>query len=345
MKITKENLDFILDLTESFKNKKQTVDLSSEEGRLVVRIQDELGMIRLSNIVTEDKFSKVTIEKSFLHKIRNNSKSEEELNIRINEKTVSAKTNGVSFQTNKLTDGFQANTNELKPSDNILLVTEELINALNNALKFISTNDKRPILRSVNVSNSNNNLTVVGTDAFKVYLEKLESNSNKEFSISLIPETIEVLNNIWKLTKKSFPTHILPNALVINNKAIYYASKLVEGTYPNVEAILNRMNSEALQTTIKTDADTLRKLKAIKDKDQPLQIHAENNKVKFFTKSANKESEFILEQETKNFEKAVNLDYVIMALEIIPELQIKEGSFALQSENKNILVLAMRKDQ
>ena len=126
--------------------------------------------------------------------------------------------------------------------------TEDLKNALAQVIFAVSNSETRPEMSGVLFELSENTLTLVATDSFRLAEKKINiktSNTNKERIIipaKTIQELIRILSSLKKDNidddKKEITFYVTENQVMFEVENIQLISRLIEGQYPDYKQII-----------------------------------------------------------------------------------------------------------
>ncbi len=114
---------------------------------------------------------------------------------------------------------------------------EELINETSYSA---SSSDNRPILKGVNITVENNNITAVATDSFR--LSKKEKNLNENYGKYSFTIESSNLNELIKSLKESEDTVnivVSDNSVLFSTETIKFQTTVLQGNYPDVNQLIN----------------------------------------------------------------------------------------------------------
>lgn len=215
------------------------------------------------------------------------------------------------------------------------------------ATNFASTNEKKPILTGVNLDD---NGVIVATDSFKLY--KYENENITQPSQS----NITISANFIKMADSLFTNKLLfasynKNIVCIKENNLMLVGNLLDGVYPNISSIFNKVNDEikVLNKQELLEAIDIAKISG----------NAVVGKEKLFYATLDK-NKFICSGNEK-FEKDINYDgniitlnanYLELALKTFTSdnvnIQVAPGGLScLSAENSNtekIILLGIKKN-
>ena len=154
--------------------------------------------------------------------------------VKLNEKTIVAASAKGKYTGKYVENNFVAPYMEYK--DNTIIN----LDILNKASSFSSSNEKKPILTGVNV---NQNGVIIATDSYKVYRYNDNSNNVED------PTSITIPSSLIKLAysvfdNKKLDLYFNKNTFCIKDDNIMLVGQLLDGNFPNVNAIFNQLNQE-----------------------------------------------------------------------------------------------------
>ena len=143
---------------------------------------------------------------------------------------------------------------------------ENALNKVKDSMSYVST---RPILNGVNmVGNENGTLRLQTTDSYRLSRHDLKNNISENFNIVIPSKCIKfILKNVnsQKYEKMKF---------IIENKEVFIQygdyilkSRIIDGTFPNVDRILNQ--NSIINLKVSTDGlnDIIKKCQIVRDTD------------------------------------------------------------------------------
>lgn len=346
MKLKTVDLKALTSLFKAVEDKDKTISLQVKEGRLIAETRADGNSLKLMRIKTDEKDTeKITIKKDFLHKIE--KLNAEEIEIKINKRTVSSKVKGMNFNTTILDENTNHNVGKTVKKDGIkFLLSNEVIGYLVQAKEFVDRTSKRGELQGVNFKLEENAFYIGATNGFKMYYNKVENDLKDKFNIILRPESIDALNSISEaFGKQDIPIEIAKGGIFIDTKVLYYESVFIERAFPDIKVVLGR--AEKLKPIFKHNftEQEIDNLKLISIRAPYLQIEKKESEfVEFIVSNQTETNSFMLvpEQETEDFLIHVNLQEMITSLQMIPEITINENMVIFSSNNQKILLNKMR---
>lgn len=127
----------------------------------------------------------------------------------------------------------------------------ELIEIIKQTVFAVSKSESRPVLTGVNMAFKENQLTCVATNSQRLALRELALESNLEGSFTVpgasLIELIRLINNEPGVVQ----ILIIDGYIVFKSNSISLFSRLIEGNYPNISALLP--NNSKTTITLNTD--------------------------------------------------------------------------------------------
>jgi DNA polymerase III sliding clamp (beta) subunit (PCNA family) len=343
MKITKNQLKSTLTILKQIEVKDQVVMLQIKENVLQIQAKKEGMILKLKSIKTEEEDSElIAIKKEFLTKIE--KQESENFELKINKKTISSKVNGVSFSTAIMAEEMNFEIQEEDVEGTKVMITQEIMKTLENALLFVLKDTKKPILQGIYVKLEKGVLKIASTDTVKMYVNELDCGYEGEMEVVIKPDTISLLKAVFEANgEKNFPIIVNNKAVMISSKGMYFKGVVLEGTYPNIVSVLKKSEEKKVDFSGEIKEDVLKKLKAIENKTSILHIKKEGKEMMFETKSEIDTNSFKIEEGSeKDFEKKVNYYNFLSVLGIANTLEIKEDFFVFTKEKTKILLMALK---
>ncbi|HPT08423.1 MAG TPA: DNA polymerase III subunit beta [bacterium] len=249
--------------------------------------------------------------------------------------------------------------NENKDSYNLNI--NEFKNALSNVIFSVANNDNRVELSGVFFSFKNNNLTLVGTDSYRLSEKTIKYNNNSNEKSIIVPaktiqELIRILGNLKTEEQlennEEIKIYINENQIFFSFGSTKLTSRIIIGNYPDYKQIIPQnektiitISKEALIKAVKTAG--LFSKTGIND----IGLTFKKNKTIIFSSSSQTGENFIdLDSEIKGEDNEifVNYKYLLEGLNsinsnnIIIKIIDNNTPCLLQSEeNDNFLYLVM----
>ncbi|WP_025786198.1 DNA polymerase III subunit beta [Sporosarcina sp. D27] len=114
----------------------------------------------------------------------------------------------------------------------------ELIEIIKQTVFAVSNSESRPVLTGINMSFKENQLTCVATNSQRLALRELALETNLEGSFTVpgtsLNELVRLINNEHGVVQ----IVVIDNYMVFKSNSISLFSRLIEGNYPNISALL-----------------------------------------------------------------------------------------------------------
>ncbi|NCC55656.1 MAG: hypothetical protein EOM11_09295, partial [Erysipelotrichia bacterium] len=246
--------------------------------------------------------------------------------------------------TNIMDEDMNVDIEEEEVEATKVLLTPEIIDLLGKALFFIAKDTKRPALQGVNFVLKDKKLTIISTDTIKMFITHVKTDIEGEFNVILRQEMIPVLLAIHEtIGKKAFPVLINGQGLYIVSKGIYFKSVLLEGPFPDITKVVEKVENTKTTYELTFDEKTFKKIKSLENKSTTLVIKKTGKEILFEMKSEIDLNSFKLEAEDDvEFEKKMNYSAFTSVLGMVPKVEFK-GDFLIFKQNHTIILLmAMR---
>lgn len=195
------------------------------------------------------------------------------------------------------------------------------LNILKTARKFTSKKDTRPVLTAVNLIENGN---VYATDSYGLYRYE-KTNSENDFTLKSINIPNTFIDLLEKTSDDSSNIELLFNdkcILVINNN-IKYISRLIVGTFPNVNRVLNAHFNQHLTidfSELKENIALADVIGTSKENNDNIVCRFKNEKLKCYG-ACEFETEFETINYSSDFEFSVVIDLVKLLLSCIDKNQ------------------------
>lgn len=344
MKITKSQLKTTMALLKPMEEKDQSISIHVVDGLVHIYSKRDGSFLMLKQIKTEDVDSeKVTIKRDFLTKLF--KQDAEEVKIKINDKTLTSKVNGMSFATSILSEENEVNFAIENPKGITITITEEIIKSLNVGLSYVSKDSKKAQLLGVNLALKDKVLSINASDSLKLYVHEINVDVEGEFNIIIRPETVNLLTaTSMAIGSKPFPVLINDTNLYIASKGMFYKTVLISGKFPNLNAVFNKVSASPTVMELEINEESIKKLKAIENESKALEIEKIGKAINFVVKSEIDKNSFSIETESEvpDFTKKVNYNSFTEVLNILQNVTIKNDFLLLKKENVRVILLVMR---
>lgn len=348
MKIKGSDIRLLNDLFKTMNNKEQIMTLEIEDGRLVFSSKSDGKALKVKRVkVEEENSDKLTIKKDFLNKIdRSNS---DEIDLRLNKKTVSSKVKGVTFQTAIMSEekNFIVDRKKTEKGFIDVLLTKEIIDNLNFAKDYVDKKSSRIAFQGVNMRLKNKKIYVVATNAYRMFINQIDVEAEGEFNLILRTETIETLNAISNaFGGREIPTKISNTGVIIDTPILYFESVVIAETFPDVEKIIDRATTLPKIFEHTFSKEEIARLKAISTKAPYLKIEKKGEFVDIELKNEIERNGFTIvpNEEFGEFVSLLDYEETLNAIQRIPDIIINERMAVFISGNQKIILNAIRNE-
>ncbi len=115
-----------------------------------------------------------------------------------------------------------------------------LKNLINQTIYAVSTDESRPQLTGLNINIKNDIMECNATDSYRLSSKelKLKKSIEEEINIIIPSKNIQELNKILTDDDDTVNFHIFNNHVIFQFDSIIFMSRLINGTYPNVSALI-----------------------------------------------------------------------------------------------------------
>lgn len=347
MKLTKNQITRILELTKHINAKKQIITMEITDGIIAVATKNTDMAIKIKNIRTEEKDADpISFERNFLVKLA--KLKADEFVIKTTTKKINSKVGTVKIESMLLSEDSQNEVKEEEVNKNRIIVTKEVMNSLMTATQYIDEKGTRKQLSGVNLKLENSVLHITGTNSFRFYTNRIKTEETTDtFDVILSTETINALQSVYNISNdKGFPLHVTEKGIFINIKSMYFQSTIIAETYPNVQRILDGMEKQEDLGTFEMNEKNVEELKFIATKSEWLNIlRNENGIIVFKSETTTEKNESALKtEEEKEFETNVNYAEFLNAVQRIPKVSVKEKAIMFKNSLGIIILMAAVKE-
>ena len=127
---------------------------------------------------------------------------------------------------------FVALENPLKLSADLLK------NIIKSTVFATSSSEKKPILTGVNFSNTNNTLTVVATDSFRLSQRVVSIDNYNDFNITIPNKSLDELIKAIDQYQGDVNLYFQANKLLAQFKNVCFQTRLLDGNYPDTSKLI-----------------------------------------------------------------------------------------------------------
>ena len=127
---------------------------------------------------------------------------------------------------------FVALENPLKLSADLLK------NIIKSTVFATSSSEKKPILTGVNFSNTNNTLTVVATDSFRLSQRVVSIDNYNDFNITIPNKSLDELIKAIDQYQGYVNLYFQANKLLAQFKNVCFQTRLLDGNYPDTSKLI-----------------------------------------------------------------------------------------------------------
>lgn len=232
-----------------------------------------------------------------------------------------------------------------------ILINSKTIESIVNQVAFsTSLQESRPILTGINFKLEKDKLEVVATDSYRLSLKtfKLE-NKGKETYDFVLPKTslLELVKIID--SKKEIETHIFNNKIIFKFDNILFQSKLLVGTFPNINSLIPKEISIEIKANLDNLYNLIDRTSLLSDSEKniiQLEINTNELIATCETVQIGKVEERLLieNKSNKNLKISFNAKYMLEALKsfenknIIIKFVSEIKQFIIQEENNEELI-------
>ncbi|MBC7332999.1 MAG: DNA polymerase III subunit beta [Actinobacteria bacterium] len=247
---------------------------------------------------------------------------------------------------------------EVRKGNQVSIDSKRLKNLISKSIKSVSTDENRPVLTGVLIEISNNIITMVSTDSYRLSLAKDEIDYSNSLLKAIIPS--RVLDSILKTDLQSElveinidENQISFNIFQANNKAqnLLIISRLISGKFPEYKQLI----PSSFKHTIILDRDrfleVIRRVSSISQDNIPIKLEATRGKVNvsMSIKGVGSSSENLdVEYGGEGIEIAFNPDFLLDGVSMMDDkqivLNIEESlrpALIKQNQKENLLYLLM----
>lgn len=174
-------------------------------------------------------------------------------------------TNGKSKMVGYSGDDFPKSP-KIEKTDNLIVSGEIISEAINKTIFATGTDDLRPVMSGVFCQFSSDDLTFVATDAHKlVRYKRTDSKATGNSSFILPKKALNLLKNNLKGDEEVKVEYNESNAVFSFNDSVL-TCRLIDGKYPNYEAVIPKENPNVLTVDRQTFLSSIKRVSIFANK-------------------------------------------------------------------------------
>jgi len=224
----------------------------------------------------------------------------------------------------------------------IILNKNIIKNIINQTVFAISNQESRPILTGINIKIQENILEAIATDSYRLSKKIINLDKNIEEQINIVIPGRNLLELIKLIedNNSNLEIHIFTNKILFKFDNILFQSRLLNGTYPNVDTLIPNNSNIQISTNLKNLYDAIDRASLLSDSDKnKVNLKTNNNEIIIICDSEEvgkiEERIDIKTTITEKIKISFNSRYMLEALKA---LQSKEVLILLQNESKPIIL-------
>lgn len=209
------------------------------------------------------------------------------------------------------------------------LSQEKLKNLIDRTQFAMAMQDVRYYLNGLMFEIQGNEITAVATDGHRLALCKTDSDFQRQDKISVIVPRKAVLEITRLLENEDSPVHLVigENFVKLELPEITFTSKLIDGQYPNYQAVIpNEGNTKAVADKGEIRQCLVRTSILSNEKYRGIRIQLGDNKLKAMANNPEQEEaedEIDIEYSGENLEIGFNVNYMLDAISAIQDDKVK----------------------
>ncbi|WP_394218733.1 DNA polymerase III subunit beta [Halobacillus trueperi] len=122
----------------------------------------------------------------------------------------------------------------------------DLVELVRQTLFAAAKEGSRPVLTGIHLEFSGNQVQAIATDSYRLAFVKKRLNSGTDHSCTVPMKTLRELMKLFKNTKECLKIHITDQLFKVESGELTLISKLLDGAFPNMEALLSKSSKVEL---------------------------------------------------------------------------------------------------
>tara|TARA_Y100000589_G_scaffold120010_1_gene114354 strand:+ start:1435 stop:2556 length:1122 start_codon:yes stop_codon:yes gene_type:complete len=228
----------------------------------------------------------------------------------------------------------------LDNSKSAYISSEVLLRGISNTLFATGNDELRPVLAGIYIEINKNEILFVGTDAHKLVKYKNEIKSEETVNFIIPKKPLQVVKSVLLENHEDIKINYNKTNLILSIKKIEIHCRLVDGSYPNYEAVIPKENPNHLQIDRITLLNSLKRISIFSNqstRQTKLQINGKELKISgedidFSNKAI---EELTCEYEGQDIEIGFNGKFLI---EILNTLQSDKINMHFSSPSKAAII-------
>ncbi len=153
-------------------------------------------------------------------------------------------------------------TPEIAEPKSISIQSIKLLNGLKNTLFATGNDELRPVMSGVYIEIDNNNIIFVSTDAHKLvkYQNSIESNIDNTTSFIVPKKPLQLIKNTINEMDDTIKMEYNKTNIIFSFKTMQIYCRLIDGNYPNYNAVIPNENPNKLNINRKKILDSLKRI-------------------------------------------------------------------------------------
>ncbi len=260
--------------------------LSAEGDLLTIRATNlEIG-IQIAIQAKIERPGEVLVPTQLFLQFLSTVQSKKTVTLELVEGTILVSAPGVATKIKAIAGDETPTVPQIESEFEFTLPSEKLLQGLRAVWWSAATTGIKPELSSVYISAQQDTLVFAATDSFRLAEKRMQISGLPEFGHILLPyknamELAKVLEGLDKID-----ILITKNNLAIRTESLYFLSRLVEGTFPNYNAIIPKEKKTTLVILKQDFLEALRSSTIFSDRFYQLQFMVTKDTVTIETKSA-----------------------------------------------------------
>ncbi|WP_043931821.1 DNA polymerase III subunit beta [Bacillus sp. EB01] len=222
-------------------------------GILLAANQEGLTLIGSNSDIIIEKFVPLTVEDRNIVKIYEPGsvvvsgkylseiikKLPNEVHVKVNEnKSVTIKSGEIITHLNGFNSEDYPSLPKVDEGKHIEVPCLELIEMIKQTSFAASKNETRPVLTGVNITFTENGLSMAATNSHRLAIRSLFIKSNITGSFTVPGTSLSELIKLFNLDTKHINLYLTDSYILFKSESLSLYSRLIEGNYPNISEIL-----------------------------------------------------------------------------------------------------------
>lgn len=171
---------------------------------------------------------------------------------------------------------------EITDGSSIEVDVKTFKDAVKQVIKAVSRDETRPILTGVLISFNKDHIKMVATDSYRLAVREIKTSVDIEEKIKIIipARALDELSKILPDANEKLKITVNENQIIFQHKNTTFASRLIEGQFPNYQQLLPEEQENKLEIKKQVFIDAVKRVSLLAQNNTPIRLVASGQKMK-----------------------------------------------------------------